>query len=216
MKSRLLQTTILIISCILLGVVAGVFTSRFYQTNELTKPEISGMLWPNPKEIGPFMLMDQNGNAFGLEQLTGKWSFLFFGYTNCPDICPITLTVLAHVYEKLSEQGQVKNIQVIFVSVDPDRDTPEVINLYVNYFNKNFIGLTGSEEQIASLSGQIGIVHMRGEEKISGEYIVDHTASVFLLSPEVKWLGIFSAPHTKDDILSRFQEISKFIKRMSS
>jgi protein SCO1 len=216
MKIRVLQIVILIISCIVLGAVMGIFSSRYYQTGKSIKPDIAGLLWPNPKEIGPFKVLDQDGNSFGVEELTGKWSFLFFGYTHCPDVCPVTLTVLSQVYNKLAEQGQADNIQIIFVSVDPERDTPDVINSYVKYFNNNLIGLTGNVEQISSLARQIGIAHVRGDETAPGEYLVDHTASVFLISPVHKWLGIFSVPHTVEDIISRFQAISNFINHLNT
>lgn len=216
MKNRILQATILIIGCTVLGGGLGILTSRYYPPGAPAKPEIEGLLWPNPRAVGAFRVLDQNGIPFGLEELSGKWSFLFFGYTHCPDICPVTLAVLGQVYNKLAEQKLADNIQVIFVSVDPGRDTPDVMKSYVNYFNKNFIGLTGNEEQIDGLARQIGIVHMRGEDTAPGEYTVDHTASVFLISPDNKLLGIFSAPQAADDIISRFQAIRNFIDQLNA
>ena len=216
MKNRVLQATVLIIACTILGATLGIFTSRYYQTGEQEKPDIKGLLWPNPRGIGPFDVLDQDGKSFGPEQLSGKWSFLFFGYTHCPDICPVTMAVLGQVYNKLVDRNLAGNIQVVFVSVDPVRDTPDVLKSYVNYFNKNFIGLTGTEVQIDSLTRQIGIVHARGEETAPGDYTVDHTASVFLVSPDKKLLGIFSPPQNADDIVSRFQAISNFINGLNS
>ena len=208
--------TVLIIGCTVLGATLGIFTARYYQPGTPAKPEIQGLLWPNPREVRPFEALDQDGKPFGLAELSGKWSFLFFGYTHCPDICPVTLAVLGQVYNKLEEQKLADNIQVIFASVDPERDTPDVIKSYVSYFNKNFIGLTGTEVQIDSLARQIGIVHARGEETAPGDYTVDHTASVFLISPDNKLLGIFSAPQNVDDIISRFRAISNFINHLNT
>ena len=216
MKNRVLQAVILIVCCTVLGAALGIFTSRYYHSGEPAKPDIEGLLWPNPRDVEPFKVLDQDGKPFGLEDLSGKWSFLFFGYTHCPDICPVTLAVLARVYSRLEEQKLADNIQVIFVSVDPERDTPDVIKSYVNYFNKNFIGLTGNEQQINSLAGQIGIVHARGENTAPGEYPVDHTASVFLISPDDKLLGIFSAPQTVDNIIFRFKAITDFINHLDT
>ena len=216
MKNRVLQAIILIIGCTALGVVTGLLTFRYYQDNKSPNPQIEGLLWPNPKKIEQFNVVDQDGKNFSMVNLSGKWSFLFFGYTHCPDICPVTLSVLDQVYKKLAYEKQADDVQIIFVSVDPERDTPDVIKSYVNYFNKNFIGLTGSEEQIDSITRQIGIVHARTEKTAPGEYLVDHTASVFLISPDDKLLGIFSVPHNADDIISRYRAISNFFKHMKS
>lgn len=216
MNNRVLRAVILIVVCTALGAATGIFTTRYYHGNEPQKARIEGLLWPNPRVLQQFSAIDQDGKNFGLENLSGKWTFLFFGYTHCPDICPVTLTVLDQVYKKLATGPRENNVQVVFVTVDPERDTPGVIKSYMAYFNKDFIGLTGTEEQIDSLATQIGIVHTHTKETASGDYLVDHTASVFLISPDDKLLGIFSPPHTADDMVSRYHAINKFIKNLNS
>ena len=216
MKNRVLLSVIFVFSCLVLGAVLGIYTSRYYQTQSEQKPDIAGLLWPNPKLISPFQVVDQNNQSFGLENLSGKWSFLFFGYTHCPDICPITLSVLAQVYTKLAAGNEAENVQIIFVSVDPARDTPEQVAEYVSYFNRNMTGLTGTEQQIETLTSQIGVVHAINQETAPGEYLVDHSASVFLVSPAGQMLGIFSAPHSVDDIVSRFNRIREFYRQVEN
>lgn len=216
MNKRVLQAVILIVVCIALGAAMGIFTAGYYHGNEPQKAQIEGLLWPNPRVLGQFRTIDQDGKSFGPENLTGKWTFLFFGYTHCPDICPVTLAVLDQVYKKLDVGNRENNVQVVFVTVDPERDTPGVIKSYLAYFNKDFTGLTGTEEQIDNLARQIGIAHSRARETAPGEYLVDHTASVFLISPDDKLLGIFSPPHTADDMVSRYHAIYKFIKHLNN
>lgn len=211
MKNRVLLAVLVLIGCMILGVFFGIYKSNYYQTGVTTGPGIPGLLWPNPKLIGSFQVVDQRGHPFGQQQLTGKWSFLFFGYTHCPDVCPVTLSVMNQAHAKLAAQNAADNVQMIFASVDTKRDTPEQMASFVGYFNKDFIGLTGSEEQIASFTRQIGIVYALGEETAPGEYLVDHSASVFLVSPAGQMLAIFSAPQQADDMVARFIAIRDFV-----
>ena len=120
-------------------------------------PELQGVLRPEPKPLRTFELSDQYRQAFDLERLKGKWSFVFFGYTYCPDICPTTLSALTGVVKQLQEDPQgLTNIQVVFVSVDPQRDTPDVLEAYLKYFNEAFQGVTGAQQDIDSLTRQFG------------------------------------------------------------
>ncbi|OGT83681.1 MAG: hypothetical protein A3G42_03375 [Gammaproteobacteria bacterium RIFCSPLOWO2_12_FULL_47_76] len=121
--------------------------------------------------------------------------------------------MLSQVQKKLAKQDTADKVQIIFVSVDPKRDTPEQVADYVSYFSENLIGLTGTEEQIAGLARQIGVVYIENDETAPGDYSVDHSASVFLISPAGQWLGLFSAPHEVDDIINRFNTISEYIKK---
>ena len=213
MKNRVLISALLVIICVALGIGAGIYTARYHNPDTAVKPDIDGFLWPNPRSIQPFSVVDQHGNPFDLDNLSGKWSFLFFGFTHCPDICPITLSLLNQVQEKLAINNTTDNLQIIFVSVDPGRDTPEQVAEYVNYFSKDMIGLTGTDEQIADFARQIGVVYVENEETAPGDYFVDHSASVFLISPAGQWVGIFSAPHQVNDIVNRFNSISDFINK---
>ncbi len=211
MQNRIITPIAFIIGLLALAVGLDVYISNVHQYNTTSKPEIRGLLWPSPKRITPFSTTDHEGKVFGLEQMLGKWSFLFFGYTHCPDVCPITLSVLDHVQRRLVNKDHIDNVQIIFVSVDPERDTPELLATYVSYFNHEFIGLGGTMEQIANFTQQIGIAYIHGEETTPGEYAVDHTASVFLVDPAGRLIAIFSAPQQADDMTNRFLAIRHFI-----
>lgn len=207
-------TVTVLIGAALLGLATGigVYSSKFYPVDTRETQAIRGLLWPNPKVLSSFTAIDQDGKEFGLERMLGKWSFVFFGYTHCPDVCPITLSVLNQVHAQLAKTGKSQNVQIIFVTVDPKRDTTNQLKSYVNYFNPEFIGIGGSEQQINDLGRQIGITSIQGEESIPGEYLVDHTASIFLFDPKGRLVSLFSAPQQVDNTVEQFLEIRKFIE----
>ena len=172
------------------------------------RPSIDGLFWPNPKLIGDFETINHQGVLFTKEQLIGKWSFIFFGYTHCPDICPITMSVMADTYDKLEDKN---NVQIIFVSVDPIRDTTDKLAQYVAYFNEDFVGLGGTMEQISSLTKQIGVAYYLNIEDDAENYLVDHSASIFLTDPMARMVGKLSPPHQSEQIQQQFKEIKDFI-----
>lgn len=127
---------------------------------------------------GDFSLTDQFGNQFELQQLRGKVVLLFFGYTYCPDICPTELSSINMLLRQL--QGDAEQVQGIFVSVDPERDTPEVLKKYLAYFNKSLIGLTGSSEEVATVAAQYRAKYAK-HERTDGPYSMDHSASLYVI-----------------------------------
>ena len=215
MNNRVVLIAAIMAGFLALGAGLGMYTARLQAPATPAHPGIEGLLWPNPKQIGPFSAVTQHGGNFGLGELAGKWSFLFFGYTHCPDICPLTLTALNEVYRELAQADAAGNVQIVFVTVDPERDTPEQLAGYVNYFNSDFIGLGGTREQIESLTRQIGVVSMRGNGTSPDDYTVDHTAAVFLLDPAVRLVGLFSAPQVVEDAVTRFLAIRDFLGKQS-
>lgn len=154
-------------------------------------------LLPERRPIGDFQLLDHNGRPFTREHLQGRWSLLFFGFTNCPDVCPSALYDLNLVSEQMPEPRDhaEPRHQVVFVSVDPERDTPEVLASYVAHFNPEFTGVSGSQEQLAALGAQLGIA-FQVEEHEPGDrhYGVVHSSSVVLADPAGRLRGAFTAP----------------------
>lgn len=157
---------------------------------------------PDPRVLADFSLVDQHGAPFSLEQLHGRWSLLFFGFTHCPDVCPSALYDLHRVNQAAADAGADKAAyQVIFVSVDPERDSPERLGAYVAYFDPDFRAVTGSVEQLAALTRQIGIAYrIEPHEPGSQVYTVDHSASIMLTDPEGRLHGVFPAPHDAGSI----------------
>lgn len=206
MSRQSLKMGLLVSGLVVLATLLGVFAAAKRQ-QELN-PAIPGLLWPEPKPLGPFSVIDHENNPFTLADLHGKWSLFFFGFTHCPDICPVTLAVMDKARGRLEPAGDV---QFIFVTVDPDRDTSGRMAQYLASFNPEFIGLGGSEEQVAGLTGQIGLPYFIDKTENEENYLVDHGASLFLVDPLGRLVGIFSAPHNALDVSDRFQRIREFI-----
>lgn len=154
----------------------------------------NGTVLPTPRAVPDFSLVDNKGNRFSRVQLMGHWSVLFFGYTSCPDICPTTLSSLAQVDQALSDLPATQRPQIVFVSVDPKRDTPMQVANYIKFFSPAFIGLTGEPAQLEQLTQALGVpvaIHDSG----NGAYTVDHSATLFLLDPQARMAAVFSPPH---------------------
>ncbi len=135
---------------------------------------------PNPAPA--LDLTDQSGQPFSLDQLEGKAVLLFFGFTNCPDVCPLTLSDFGAVRAELGEQAE--DVAVVFVTVDPARDTPERMAEYLQFFDASYIGLTGTDEQIAAAAQGYGVYYQAQESDSTLGYLVDHTAGSFVIDPD--------------------------------
>ena len=194
-----------------ISAVAGITVWRMATIQQQHQPsDASLMVLPEPKVIADFALVDGQGQPFSLENLRGHWSLLFFGFTNCPDVCPSALYDLNLVSEQLeaSQGAGSADVQVVFVSVDPERDTPEKLSQYVSYFNPGFIGVSGSDEQLAPMTMQMGIAYRVEEHEASAErYDVYHSASVLLMDPRGRLHGVFPAPHNAEKMAVELAEI---------
>jgi len=171
-------------------------------------PEIAGFVFPEPKILADFSLLDDAAQTFDLEQFKGKWSFVFFGYTYCPDICPVTMVMLDKAYELIENEKLQQDTDFLFVSVDPERDKPERLAEYTRYFNSEFRGATGSEQQLENITRQLSVVYIPPTpEDGDTNYIVDHSSSIILIDPNANAHAVFSAPHTPENIVDGFKKI---------
>ncbi|KPZ69479.1 hypothetical protein AN944_02998 [Shewanella sp. P1-14-1] len=185
---------ILLLAVIMLGLgvaVAALFPRQSANTALMTQvPDLSlqsSYLFDNPRPLAPFTLHDQLGNEFGNQQLLGKWSLLFVGFTSCPDVCPTTLNKLNAAYAEL--QSVSEDIQVVFVSVDPDRDTQTKRLDYINFFNRDFKAVTADHTQLFPFTRDLGFAYaMVGD---GADYQVDHSASYVLVSPKGEKFAVF-------------------------
>lgn len=165
------------------------------------------MLLTPSRELPDFSLIDQQGKVFGPANLRGHWSVLFFGYTNCPDFCPTTLTTLAAMQKRLRAAKAPVLPQVIFVSVDAKRDTPALLAKYVPNFDPDFIGLTAADQRgIEAVAKQFG-VSVIVQPAIGGDYTIDHSAEIFVLAPDGRVRAILSGPFSVDALRSDFERI---------
>ncbi|HTT09105.1 MAG TPA: SCO family protein [Gammaproteobacteria bacterium] len=210
---RVYATLIFIVS--VSGLSAGMWLAG-HLTSGKGVPQIAGLLWPNPKSVSPFQLIDQKGRPFNLEQLKGKWSFMYFGYTHCPDICPLTLQTLNVVIKKLAPDVRLaSSTRVVMATVDPERDTQQQLAVYLAYFNPHFVGLTGTEAQMEAFTRDLGIVRMKIIEPGKTDYHVDHSASILLVDPAARLVGSFSPPHSAEVIAREYRDIRSFIERQT-
>ena len=188
------------------ALAAGALVS--YVTSRQQVPEIDGLLWPQSKALESVSLLDQHGQPFTLDRLKGRWTLLFFGYTHCPDVCPITLSVLKNAKARMTESGADGDaVQVVFVSVDPQRDTLEHMGAYVAHFDPEFLGVTGDDADLKALARQLGVLYIRAEPDENGNYLVDHTAAVFLIDPRGHLVALFQAPHSAERIAADVPKI---------
>jgi len=165
-----------------------------------------------PQVIGDFQLTDGDNLPFTRARLLDKWSFVFFGYTHCPDVCPVTLGELAKVYQHLAQRPEgASTLQVVFVSVDPARDTPALIKDYARYFDTNFVAATGTLEQLDALTTPLGVRHRRLTEQ-GADYRVEHSADVWLIDPRGRLYARLPAPHYGEEITRRFAELTRNVE----
>jgi protein SCO1/2 len=163
-------------------------------------------LFPDPKPLTAFAFTDHENRVFDLSRLKGKWSFLFFGYTRCPDICPTTLAILARAHENIVKSTvSAKDVQFVFISVDPNRDTAGKLGQYVSYFDTTFLGVTGDNAQLSNLAGQLGAEYQVAITPGRDDYPVYHTAAVFLVDPRARYHAVFAPPLDAEGISRRFK-----------
>lgn len=153
----------------------------------------AALMYPEPRAVVPFRLLRGGGGAFTDADLKGRWSLLFFGFTHCPDVCPTTLGVFAQVHRKLAATRPTADVQMVFVSVDPERDTPDKVAEYAKYFDPDIVGVTGDADTLLALTPGLGVVYMKSPLP-NGDYTVDHSANAVLIDPEGRMAGLFRPP----------------------
>src|SRR5579862_6382938 len=160
------------------------------------------------RALPDFSLIDQAGRAFGPERLKGRWSLVFFGYTNCPDFCPTTLATLAALDKRLRDAHVAVRPQVVFVSVDAKRDTPAQLAKYVPYFDPEFVGVTATDQEtIEAFATRLGVA-VALTPKPDGGYTVDHSAAIFVVNPEGKLQAVLTGPFSASALQTDFQHIA--------
>jgi protein SCO1/2 len=140
-------------------------------------PNFNGIVMQSPQPLSDFTLTDHNGQAASLSDFRGQVVLIYFGYTYCPDVCPATLSALETAVDSLGDKDREK-VQVVMVSVDPERDTPEVLADYMAHFDPSFLGLTGTNEELVAAAVPLGIFFQKREGSVESGYLVDHTATV--------------------------------------
>ena len=173
-------------------------TSKVSLTNDQLK-DLGLYLIEPARELGEFKLIDSFNNEFVPDDFKGRWNALFFGFTFCPDICPITMGMLSRIEKELGLVAEDK-IKVFLVSVDPDRDTPEQLKIYLENFNDKFVGLTGGINQIYNFATRVNAPFSPVINSEDPNYTVDHYGSIVVINPEGKYAGFFRTPHEQEKV----------------
>ncbi|MEE4681564.1 SCO family protein [Pseudomonas alliivorans] len=150
------------------------------------------ILLPQSRSLPSLSMSDQNGAPVAVDELKGKWTLVFFGYTYCPDICPTTLAQLRDIRTKLPQET-VDNMRVVLVSVDPDRDTSQQLKQYLGYFDPRYIGLTAPVADIQKLASALSIPFIPADTSKPG-YTVDHSGNLALIGPDGRQRGFIRSP----------------------
>lgn len=181
-----------------------------YTKPVLNQDKLHATVFSAPRLIEPFAFTDHNGSPFTEQSFKENWSFVFFGFTNCPDVCPNTLTVMNVIANGLASKEPGKTVpRFIMISVDPQRDTVEQLSKYIPYFNKAFIGLTAANQQdVDALTKQFGIPYaINKKSPTDTDYDVQHSGAILLVNPAGNLHAITSAPHDAQRIIDEFSLI---------
>jgi protein SCO1/2 len=188
----------LIVTVGLIALILGLFLYTFLSPKSLSEDALRNLGYygfPQAREIKPFNLTDHHGNPVSEQDLKGEWQLMFFGFTFCPDICPTTMGVLNRAIAELPTKPQV-----VMVTVDPERDTPEALARYVPSFNPEFVGYTGTFDDIVGLATNVNIAFGKVPGKEPGTYTMDHAASIVVVDPQGRYAGFIKAPHQATNI----------------
>ncbi len=193
-----------------MAIVLGLTFNRILMPAPLTNEQLSEnglFIYDVPRRFSDFSLLNYDNEIVNKEILEGKWSLIFFGYTFCPDICPLTMSTLkqfSQILEAVEDYND--DTQVIMVSVDPQRDTPDRLKDYVTFFNKDNLALTGEYIDIFNLSSQLNIAfgYLPGEGE---NYLVTHSGEIALINPNGHFHGFFKVPHDPEKMASNFEQV---------
>jgi protein SCO1 len=203
------RTQVILVALVIIvaGLGGGLLARRTLHQGELPQAAMTaGTLLQPPRPLQPFTLIDQDEQPFDAARLRGQWTLLFFGFTNCPDVCPMTLSALAQIDKQLVDVSPPDRPQIVLVSVDPERDTPATLKSYVKFFSPSFLGVTGTSEQIATVT-QAFSVPVAINKSADGAYSVDHSAAIFLVDRDAALRALFSTPHDPSKIAADLRRI---------
>ena len=174
-----------------------------------TAPTANGLVFENPRPIPTFQLVDSYQDTFSVDQLKGRWSFIYFGYTACGQICTQSLTELKHVILALTSKDDARQIQVIFVTVDPSRDTADRLSAYLREFDSTFIGVTGDIDTLAFLAAELAAPFTLDSNSGQSNSL-DHSNSIMLINPSAALQAVLTPPHDAQQLQADFDAIVRW------
>ncbi|WP_313037027.1 SCO family protein [Stutzerimonas nitrititolerans] len=192
--TRIQKTVFILVA--LVALVIGLTVYRVLNSERQVDPtqmlDAGIVILPQGRDVPKLTLTNQDGEPVQVDQLEGKWTLLFFGYTFCPDICPATLAELRQLRSQLPDEVR-EQLRPVLVSVDPARDTPEQLKQYLEFFGEGFVGLTGTLDDIQTLANGVGIPFIPGDTSREN-YTVDHSGNLVIIGPDGRQHGFIRAP----------------------
>lgn len=172
---------------------------------------INATILPQTRALPPLDLIDQDGKPLAPDTLRGGWTIVFFGFTQCPDICPTTLALLAQTRQRLASLPAAQQPQVLLISVDPERDTPAVLKPYVTFFDASFRGATGTPAGVQQAATAFGVPFMKMPLP-DGGYTMDHGAGLFIVAPDGGIAAYSSPPLTAEGLAADFRSVVQYFE----
>lgn len=202
-----------LIGCVLfMALVLGLFINSIVRdtglSDDMLREQYGTIILPQPRAPSDFSLLRHDETPFTADDLRGSWTFAYFGFTYCPDICPVTLAVLGEARRQLAEAGDHEPYDVVLFTVDPERDTPEVLAEFVQYFHDDFVGVTGAHAELARLAREVSVAFAKvpAPDQPDG-YVVDHTGNIVIFNPQGHYHGYIRLPHTPERVLTAYRTL---------
>lgn len=204
-KTRL--NTLVFFAVVLLAGVSVFFGLYESEPEPLTFPDMEGIIVESPPTPMPqFNMVDQDDRPFTTANYLGKWSLVFFGYTNCPDFCPTTMASL----QRVSQLPNFPDTQFVFHTVDPKRDTPEVLKDFIEFFGDDFVAVTGPKTEVDKFAAPLGVIYDFEEETNPGEYIVNHFGALYIIDPKARVRTYLLPPHDVERISEVYLKVREY------
>jgi protein SCO1/2 len=201
--------------CAFMALLVGLFVFRLLTPAVMSPEQLRDLgvtVYEKPRRFSEDKLIDENGEPFDFSTLKGKWTLIFFGFTHCPDVCPTTMADMRSMLTQLDDEIAA-NTQVILVSTDPARDTPEKLKQYVHYFSPDFKALTGEFLDLQRFANQLNAAFT----KVPGmgeNYLIDHSANIVLLNPMGDYQGFMRPPFKPDTMRLSYTGVRKYFESM--
>jgi protein SCO1 len=199
--------TLRIVVLVIVAFAAGLLLARLIAPSRVEPPQTErATVFPAARPVPTLDLVDQDGKALGPDFFKGHWTLVFFGFTQCPDVCPTTLATLARTVRELDDLPAVQRPRVLLVSLDPERDTPDILAPYVRFFDPSFLGARGSLEATAAAASAFNLPYARVALP-EGGYTLDHGSGIFIVGPSGGTEAYLSAPHEAATIARDYRTI---------
>ncbi|MDH3645197.1 MAG: SCO family protein [Gammaproteobacteria bacterium] len=200
MKRSVIPIVLAGLAAFAVGIAAGMLRKQPDSVSTAT-------VFNTPRALPDVTLSDEHSTRLARARFLDGWDILFFGFTHCPDICPTTLYELGQLSELLDDLSAARQPRIWLVTVDPERDTPQVLEDYLSHFGPHFSGITGSADEIALFAAGLGVAYQRITK--DADYTISHTAALFLVDPAANQVALFSAPHDMASIAADYRLLTR-------